>query len=351
MNKPHKSGFTLIELLVVIGIIGLLAGMAMPMVTMAGQRARQAQTQVVLRTVETALRQFRADLGVYPYQATYPDLEAGENFSNRLQLRLGRDLLPAAQLAVRTDMDTAADRFDDALSSSVKFTDADMGGFWPRRILANRMARERSRLAVLSGNLRQEGPIFNTTNRSSTSVLDGATVASASDPGWSTDYLAGAIEPRFIDAVDGSLRDAWRHPLIYICQVVPGVQGSYATIYGNRVDPFDSRYLGLGAQGFPVGSGPSAALISAGRVPLLYGGRVRLSHTDAGDGLPTPADPTWFPDTANLLHSDLRWYAAAGFETEFELWSAGRDGRYDWMRDDALNRDNISATDTQRGLK
>ena len=34
------------------------------------------------------------------------------------------------------------------------------------------------------------------------------------------------------------------------------------------------------------------------------------------------------------MHSDMRFWAAPGYELEFELWSAGPDGQMSWWRDD-----------------
>jgi hypothetical protein len=58
---------------------------------------------------------------------------------------------------------------------------------------------------------------------------------------------------------------------------------------------------------------------------------------DAGDGRPTPADATYLPDPNHLIASDRRWYAAAGVETDCELWSAGPNGTFAWRRDAAEN--------------
>ncbi len=354
-DSPLRGAFTLVELLVVLAVVALLMGMAMPMVSMAQERARRSQTQVVLRSVETALRTFRSDLGVYPYQADEPDLSAGgrvAGYANRLWTRLGTDLDIAGRTAVRTDLDTAAKLFDDDLPSPLKFTDADPAmGSSGRRVLLNRMARERTRLAVLSGNLAQEGPRFAGRDRSGDRVLNPLTAASRAQPGWCADYLGGELEPRFIERDSGSVLDAWKRPLVYINRTIPGMRGAYATIAGQRIGAFDARAFGLGPQGFPAVVGPATGLAAAGRLLLLYNGRVRISDHDAGDGLPTPTDATCFPDAASPLRSDARYYAAPGFESEFELWSAGGDGRFAWMRDDALNRDNLTATDVQRGLR
>lgn len=79
--------------------------------------------------------------------------------------------------------------------------------------------------------------------------------------------------------------------------------------------------------------------------PRDYGmqglGRTSLAPLDAFTGKPLVAHPTRLPDPTNPRHSDRRFYAPRGLELEFELWSAGPDGRADWMRDAAANRDNV----------
>jgi hypothetical protein len=80
-------------------------------------------------------------------------------------------------------------------------------------------------------------------------------------------------------------------------------------------------------------------------------GRIRLSATDCGWGEPTPVDAIYFPTANRLMDSDIRYYAAPGFERDFELWSSGVDGRFCWRRSDASNRDNLAARRYGKGLE
>jgi len=66
--KPNRiaSGFTLIELLVVIAIIGILATLLIANINASRSRARDAQRKADLRNIQTALRLYFNDYGVYP---------------------------------------------------------------------------------------------------------------------------------------------------------------------------------------------------------------------------------------------------------------------------------------------
>jgi prepilin-type N-terminal cleavage/methylation domain-containing protein len=64
--KYHKNAFTLIELLVVIAIIGILATLLIANINASRGRARDANRKADLRNIQTALRLYYNDYGVYP---------------------------------------------------------------------------------------------------------------------------------------------------------------------------------------------------------------------------------------------------------------------------------------------
>jgi len=344
-------------------IIVLLSGMCMSLVAVAQRQSLRTVTLSVLSVTDRALREFRQEFGAYPYQADYPDLAAGGTWSNRLNHACGSVLSDAQRSTVAADMQTAAMAFSYNLNASdgmvegvqpspVTYTAALTSADPCQAAAANRIGAERARLAVLSGNVHQHGPRI--LNADGTVVMDKSaltvlgTAQSAAEPGWASDYLTGQLPAAQLQG--DAILDAYHHPLVYINQCLPGVRGTVFCILGNDVVPPDTRLWGEGTEGFDGTTGPAPALVAAGRGLLLQNGRIRISHSDAGDGAPTPADPTYFPDPTRPLHSDVRYYSAPGYEAEFELWSAGPDGIFTWMRDDPGNHDNLALLPYDQGL-
>ena len=64
MNK--KTAFTLIELLAVIAIMGILAGLLMPALSKAREKAKVGKCIATIASLQTALSMYQVDYGVYP---------------------------------------------------------------------------------------------------------------------------------------------------------------------------------------------------------------------------------------------------------------------------------------------
>lgn len=65
-RKPVLRAFTLIELLVVISIIGVLAGMLLPVLRSATEKARVAKAQTEIKAIAGAISQYHAKYSRYP---------------------------------------------------------------------------------------------------------------------------------------------------------------------------------------------------------------------------------------------------------------------------------------------
>ncbi len=73
----NKRGFTLFELLVVLAIVGLLAGLLVPALSAAREKARVAKVKVELRQIELALELY------FDSHACYPSVRVSCNSSER----------------------------------------------------------------------------------------------------------------------------------------------------------------------------------------------------------------------------------------------------------------------------
>ncbi len=61
-----SPGFTLIEIMVVIVILGILAGLIVPKIMGRPEEARRTKAALLIRSIESALKLYKLDNGVYP---------------------------------------------------------------------------------------------------------------------------------------------------------------------------------------------------------------------------------------------------------------------------------------------
>lgn len=66
LKKMNNGGFTLIELMVVIVILGILAGLIVPRLMGRPEEAKQLKAKMQIQSLETALRLYKLDNGMYP---------------------------------------------------------------------------------------------------------------------------------------------------------------------------------------------------------------------------------------------------------------------------------------------
>lgn len=363
-NLHHA--FTITELLIVLTIALILAAVALPMVGLAQRGAKRVATLAIQGKVDAGLRQFRTDVGAFPY---YSVLDPP---GNHLAWAIGSDLDPSTGGAVdklRADIASATRQYAYAFTDTMGgeptydatahvFRAADVpntytingatgalssptkGNAKGTAVMLNRMAIERARRAILAGAVHHLYGVRIPDRRKPDGSLDevgrdlsgqrvvAAPAEDATSPGWASDYLAGTIEARHRSGA--AILDAWGRPLIYVGQVIPGATAAagFYPFGGNQdwgpnvtINHVDPAQYGLG---------------SAGRTTLRTG---------------LPADGAALPDPADLRRSDRRTYAAPGHELACEVWSAGPDGRFAWLRSDLANRDNVIADDPDRSLR
>lgn len=65
-NHERKNAFTLVELLITIGIIVIIAGVAVPQIAGYLNRSKSARAKMDLSTISTAVKCFYTDWGCYP---------------------------------------------------------------------------------------------------------------------------------------------------------------------------------------------------------------------------------------------------------------------------------------------
>jgi type II secretory pathway pseudopilin PulG len=88
LNSHHRrhakseAGFTLLDILFVIGIIGVLAGIAIPKLLRSRSAANEAATIGSLRTIHTAQLAYAITCGNGLYADSFPTLGVGGGISN-----------------------------------------------------------------------------------------------------------------------------------------------------------------------------------------------------------------------------------------------------------------------------
>lgn len=306
----RRDAFTLLELLMVMAIITVLLAVSSTMLAHAQRVGRATATRSTLQRVEVALGLFTTDIGVHPYQNFAPT-DALPATANDLARRLGAPLPAAGQADLAADLADveAAYRGGTQVVTSATADPRENTNLLARQMhagLVNRLAAERARMAILSGNTAVRGvdvrPASDPASNRNLRIL-----ANPRSQGWCGDYLAGELTARDVDG--DAILDAYGSPLVYICPVVLGVRGTLPPI----------SVSGFYNPGIPV-------------IEEAYGMQTQGRAATAS------------------LASDLRSTALPRHRFGFELWSAGPDRLLDVQRQAATNRDNLCLRDYAKGL-
>ncbi len=88
----NNRGFTLIELMVVIVILGILAGLIVPKIMDAPEKAKRSKARMQIESLETALKMYKLDNGVYPpsLQGLVEQADGAKNFRKGGYLEKGK---------------------------------------------------------------------------------------------------------------------------------------------------------------------------------------------------------------------------------------------------------------------
>ena len=394
MNRRHSGigGFTLIELLMVMSIIAMLAGLLVPLMDLAKTRAKQSVSLSIMAKLDAGIRAFRSDMRIYPRQTDLGNADTdASRWTNNLGFRLNYS--PTADYAARLQADLAAIhtafyfvngvtvgtgtppacdgthvfRSPDWMGSQFGITNIMMNpgtlklpdtafalngtaGLYVQTVIPgpvqysqvlSRLADELTSLKFLSGQMPVLAPqgidpcdpadkalypsedaryailyiqrgaspvmLYNYVpyNKGADARGPVLTAANAQSQGFRGDYLANQLDKRYYDSAGSAILDAYGNPIVYICDVDPPMMSFSSPMAKGGAVPIASRY-GMG------GRGRSAT---------------------------------------RLLQSDIRNTAGAAYQYEFELWSAGPDGRFVALRSDAANKDNVPFMPYVRGLQ
>ncbi len=404
-----NRGFTLIELLIVIAILALLSAMLTSVMGIAQRKALETNTRALLMKVDQALRQFRSEIGTYPWNTDLTNAHADPTqWSNDLGRRLAWKPADAAERAtyltdMQSDLTTIGNAF--AFINGRNVGVAGLDGTHAFRAEFTGVAGYRSNILLnenngnvplisrpnshflLNGGAASHLPSINPPANSDggTAILSASTLTRLASEITLLRYLSGQLPTLAPEGLDPAL------PADKALR--PKLDARYTTLCYNTFSRYEYRpynkrgALGDDSRGPALGA--AAAKASGWRGEYLSETLRRRSATSAKGDIDasgqTILDPyghalvyvcTVSPgarafSTSNLtildeldygmgpkgravtgaIASDVRSTAARPYALEFELWSPGRNGLFSAMRSDPQNADNISVLSYNKGLQ
>ena len=407
-----RTGFTLLELLIVIAILALLSSMLFPLVAIAKRQAKVANTRATMLKVDQAIRQFRTDMRVYPWQIDLGTAPAEASaWSNNLAWRLAWNPPPAGSgTPAKPDKATYIGKVQQDLSAlgrcftfvngcnvppsgdrsegthafrnefqtgssktnllpangTLQFDTADVNAgaliYLPGTArLGNdcsadaraltQIAEEVTKLVYLAGQM----PVLAPSGIDATQAADKAR-AQVEDERYPTFTVSSSpkIPYRYLPYNKaGYYGDDSRGPaLTSAAAQAQGWRGDYLTA-ALKTDRANGQRADVDASG--------EAIVDAWGHPLVYVCSVRPGVHGQLQALSASLYNGAREERYNMapqgraatsaLASDIRTTAAQPYVLEFELWSAGPDGQFAGSRDATANRDNVALLPYLKGLQ
>ncbi|NRA38370.1 MAG: hypothetical protein HRU15_09540, partial [Planctomycetes bacterium] len=290
-------------LLIVISIIGLLASMVLAASAAVMTSAQVSETEALLAKVSAGIHQFEDRYNSIPistWGVDVDDLEPPNEVSNRLFWRLGTPMTRADRVAYEALIPAAVA----AVETTVTPAEADTykGGFndATHRWVGQYQDYVMRLLKLVKG--------------------EAETIKVKRS--WQTisALTQGEVGREFLrkENVDDddytTIVDSWGSPLVYVSQYAPSHQFRSINVLPGVIYIYGTDQVGL-----------------------LKGARETI--IDVGnDGS--------IDDDAAL--SDIRTHAFSGFESTYELWSAGPDAEFHAIRGELVNEDNVSITEYRK---
>lgn len=394
------TAMTLIEVLIVIVIMSILFSMLSGMMTIAQRQGKGTNTRATLMKVDQAIRLFRTDMRIYPWQVDLgtPPAEPAQ-WGNDLGWRLAWKPASVADRVTaikdfHADVAAIERRFRFVNGNNVPPSGDSSEGSHAFR-LEVQTSTSRTNLLLGPGSLRHSTATLSshrwipgTPSRGNDATGDAKALTKMAEEVTILAYIAGQMPTEAPTGIDATLPEDKarfpdedeRYPSVNLASSSlpfryfpynkaghygddsrgPVLTTATARTKGWRGDYLASALRTTGDGRLDVDASGTTILDAWGR-PLIYVCTVRPGVRGFMHGLTTNIFSGAREDRYNmgpqgreiteLLDSDIRTTAGEAYIYEFELWSAGPDGQFSASRDNPVNHDNVALLPYTKGLR